>query len=82
MEEEIAIRLYEHPEALAKVHHGAFTPTDAKGWDYGIGDSLELEDADGGFLFGTIEKIDEDVYDDPHTDPPSRFKVARMILED
>ncbi len=79
MDEEIAVRLYQHPERNAEVHTGSYHPVDVKGWDYGVGDTIGLEDDFSGYTRGTIEKLIEGEHVDDAGEP---YKVAVLILED
>lgn len=80
MNEETAIKLYEHPKREADLHTGHYTPTDVKGWDYNVGDTIDLEDVDGGFVQGTIERIDPKVH--VNAKDGERFKLAVVVIED
>ena len=79
MDEEIAVRLYQHPQRNAQVHAGPYQPVDIKGWDYDVGDTIGLEDEFGNYTRGTIEKL----IPPPHTDSAGEgYKVALVVLED
>ena len=79
MNEEIAIRLYEHPQRNAEVHAGPYQPVDVTGWDYDVGDTVGLQDEFGSYTRGTIESFSEDAYTD---DAGERYRIAVLMLED
>lgn len=80
MNEEIAVRLYRHPERDACKHCGPYEPVDTTGWDFAVGDTIGLQDEFGGYTRGTIESIGADTHHDDQEDDD--YKVAVLILED
>jgi len=80
MNEEIAVRLYKHPERNACKHCGPYHPVDVTGWNYAVGDTIGLRDEFGGYTRGTIESIPDAIHHDEKEDDD--YKVAVLVLED
>lgn len=79
MNDPVTIRLYEDPTRNAARHTGPYHPAGVAGWDLGVGDDLGLEDDFGGYLLGTITRLDPA----PHTDPDAgRYRIAVVVPKD
>lgn len=79
MKEQVAIRLYENPAQRAQCQARHYRVADGvAGWDFGRGDSVGLEDCDGGYLMGVIDHVGPAV----HEDSIGRYRIAELWTQD
>jgi hypothetical protein len=79
MKEMITVRFYESPDQRALVPVDRYKAAeDVTGWNYERGDSIGLQEQQGGYLFGIVDEVQAEVCEDD----VGCYRIAQVWTQD
>ena len=79
MKEQVPVRLYDDPDRSAHSEDARYTADpEVRGGAYERGDTVALDERDGGRLFGVIDHIDDKKQEDEH----GGYRIASVWTQD